>query len=443
LNRRRFLKYAGATAAVVGASVLGLNYASRKEILSNRTVTTQSTTTTSSKLELPPFAKFQSRPQFIIPTDEQAIQFINLSWDADGDPLTYEWLIDNRPVGTQKDFSTKLPVGLHLVQLNVSNGTRKSTATNIVTVEPDQIYPISDLMIPLKGICYSPGFTLTGTPRLSEEQIDEEMDTISNELRCNAVRIFSNWDDSLLKCGQIALRKPFTCIALAPRYIDSTVDETAQKLAEFAKKAQALREISNNVQLWIGNELTIDARGIRKGATYNERAAAKDPPNLEGVLNDSLRDLVSAAKRSFSGRISYSAGFWEPVDWGQLDVDIIGSNEYFWPKRDSIYEKIAALKSFGKPVYITEFGSSTFKSACQWGGGGFFHYNGEPYDEDAQASCIQNYLKIFDPTRPDGCFLWEYKENDAQFMGIVTPPETGTSKRKKGFYMYKSYQRTS
>jgi hypothetical protein len=273
--------------------------------------------------------------------------------------------------------------------------------------------------------------------------MDEELGVIANELGCNAVRIFGDNDELLLKCGLIALTKAFDSVALAPRYIDSTIDETIQKVADFAGKAENLRESSSKVQLWVGNELTIDASGIREGATYNERAAANDPPNMPRALNGFLRDLISASREEFHGKLSYSAGFWEPVDWNQIGADIVGSNEYFWPERDNINEKIVSLEKHGKPVYITEFGSSTFKGACQWGGGGFFHYNGAPYDEDTQANCIENYLKIFNQTKPDGCFLWEYREQDAQFMGIVTPPEIGSSKRKKSFYMYKSYQRAS
>jgi hypothetical protein len=55
VNRRRFLKYAGATAAVVGSSALGLEYlASRPAIPGQQTLTTLNQTTTTSTVPMPP-----------------------------------------------------------------------------------------------------------------------------------------------------------------------------------------------------------------------------------------------------------------------------------------------------------------------------------------------------------------------------------------------------
>jgi hypothetical protein len=365
---------------------------------------------------------------------------MSICYDEDNDQLQYAWSIDGEPKSTERDYSTKLTTGEHAVQLNVSDGIAQDNVQQTITVEPDQIYPATNLMVPLKGVCYSPGFRLAGTSPLPEDQMDEELDTISNELGCNAVRIYGDYDDSLLNCAQIAVKKAFDCIALAPRYIDSTIDETITKVADFAREAQNLSELTGKVQLWVGNELTIDTRGIREGATYFERCVAQDPPNMSNVLNEFLRNLTSVSRKEFEGKLSYSAGSWEPVEWNRIGVDIVGSNEYFWPGGD-LEAKIVSLKNLGKPVYVTEFGSCTFKGACQWGGAGVLHDDNTLYDEDEQAKCIERYLRIFNRAKPNGCFLWEYKANNARHFGIVTPGAEVS--RKKSVYMYKSYQRAA
>ncbi|MEM4246100.1 MAG: hypothetical protein QW390_02265, partial [Candidatus Bathyarchaeia archaeon] len=214
-----------------------------------------------------------------------------------------------------------------------------------------------------------------------------------------------------------------------------------ERVSKFTVKAERLRRLSDSVELWVGNELTIDALGIRKGATYVERVTANDPPNVKTILNNFLNRLITVSRANFNGKITYAAGLWEPVEWRRHDFDIIGSNEYFWPNRDSIKDKINRLKRFNKPVYITEFGSCTYEGACKWGGAGSFHDTKHPYDEDEQVNCIEKYLKIFNG-KVHGCFLWIYRENEPRYFGIVTSSLGGVNKRKKGFYMYKSYRRS-
>ena len=164
LNRRCFLKYVGATCVVVGASALGLDYVlgPRPSLLNQRSTTIASQTTSTSKYNNPPVANFRYKPLYLYPTDEQTLQFTNLSWDLDNDPLQYTWLVDGQTVSRDKDYSSEPAVGTHLVELGVTDGVNTTFDRNTVTVELDQIYSIMDLMFPLKGVCYSPGFRLAG-----------------------------------------------------------------------------------------------------------------------------------------------------------------------------------------------------------------------------------------------------------------------------------------
>ena len=122
LDRRRFLKYVAAgTVAVAGAASAYHLY--DRELGRNPEVTIPTVTETefplSTRANHPPVARFKCKPYYLDPTDQQTIQFTNLSVDPDGDPLTYQWLVDNLPVSTEKDYSAKLPVGQHEVDLEV------------------------------------------------------------------------------------------------------------------------------------------------------------------------------------------------------------------------------------------------------------------------------------------------------------------------------------
>lgn len=160
MNRRRFLKYAGATAAVAGASALGGDYVLKARPSSmNQT----NVVTTTSMFNLQPVADFTYEPTYLNPKDQQTIQFTNLSTDLRGDPLTYAWYVDNQPASAEKDYSTKLPVGQHTVELEASDRFAKGVTAQAVTVEPDQIYPAKPLRIRYKGMKYAAG---RGSPEL-------------------------------------------------------------------------------------------------------------------------------------------------------------------------------------------------------------------------------------------------------------------------------------
>jgi len=159
VNRRRFLKYVGAGAVAVGGAAA---YYLHNTSLRNPEVTipTTATTTTSTNQNHPPVANFKYKPYYLDPTDQQTIKFTSNCYDADNDPLTYSWYVDDNRASEQKDYSTVLTKGDHVVRLEVSDGISHDDVQQTVTVEPDQIYPIKPLRLSFKGISYSAG-TLT------------------------------------------------------------------------------------------------------------------------------------------------------------------------------------------------------------------------------------------------------------------------------------------
>jgi hypothetical protein len=158
LNRRKFLKYAGATGAVLGASALGLDYilSPRAGPANQRTVTLNPMRSTSNQNH-PPVANFKYKPYYLDPTDKQVIQFTSNCYDADNDPLTYSWYVDGSRTGEQKDYTTQLPAGEHYIELKVSDGIAENSVGQRLTVEPDQIYPVKQLHLRCKGVNYWSG----------------------------------------------------------------------------------------------------------------------------------------------------------------------------------------------------------------------------------------------------------------------------------------------
>ena len=273
MHRRRFLKYAGVGAiAVAGAASVYYLYNTRL----GATISTAATTATSTSIEVNsrPFANFRYKPQYIRPTDQQTVQFTNLSEDPDDDPLQYTWSVDDEPVSTEKDYSTKLSVGNHLVQLRVSDGQAEDTTARRVEAEPDQIYPSRQLRIRLKGISMFVGpIGEWPFPALSREEMDEQLYAVRNELGCNAVIISGGEDceDRLIECGRMAIEKGFERIYIQPRYMRCNIDETVRRIGELAKKIKTLTETSDSVRYCVGHEFGLETEGIIPGSTYPAR----------------------------------------------------------------------------------------------------------------------------------------------------------------------------
>ena len=140
-------------------------------------------------------------------------------------------------------------------------------------------------------------------------------------------------------------------------------------------------------------------------------------------------------------RCGYAAMALEPVPWELFDI--VGRNEYiaWYRSSNDILKDIKKLKKYGLPIYLTEFGCCSFEGADYWGGEGIVRL-GPPYDEEVQSEYIDNFVKkVVNKAGIDGCFLFDFdslQNLDHRYFGIVDQ-----KKRKKGFYKYKSYQRTN
>jgi hypothetical protein len=452
VDRRRFLKYAGAGAAAVGGAVAAyylyeMGFARKTEVAAP-TVTQTATT-----VDYPPYADFKYKPYYLCPTDEQTVWFTNMSYDLGGDPLDNTWLIDNNVVSHERDYSTKLPQGEHLVDLQVSDGRQTRVKSATTTVEPDQIYPARPLHLKYKGVNYT---VAELTPEWhvhnpSTEEMDEQLDTIHDELGCNAIIMESgaDYEDILIESVRLATGKGFDRIYVQPRYINYTIDDTIDRIGGFAKKVTSLTDSSDSVVLSVGHEFGLETAGIIPGDNWWERMGYQlKNSDWQARVNANLPRMFAKLMRTVREKypqrpIAYSAAIWEvdSVPWSDPAFESICTDAYVMTKfgitDDWMLSHFSQLKRYRKPIHSSEAGCMTFTGAGEWGGAmPLGVWETHPYDEDEQARYIKKYCDMLNRARIDGYFYTVYNDDFDKTYGLYNG-----MKRKKGFYMYKSYQR--
>jgi len=461
LGRRRFLKYVGAGLAAAAAGGAGYYLYSKQP--GYPTTPTDTVTipegweTASTYLENhPPVANFKHKPFYLDPTDQQTIQFTGNCYDVDNDPLQYAWSVDGEQKSTEKDYSTRLSVGEHLVQLRVSDGRAQDNVQQTVTVESDQIYPTKQLHIKHKGMRMMVGWK--GMSPIPIEITDEKLDIIRDELECNAVIIFGNteFEDELIEAGRLAVEKGFDRIYVTPMYLDLSIDETVERIGKFAPKVKKLREMSESVVFMVGHEFGLDSSSFVPGETYEERSLNAwsghfDFEKAAAAMPSVFKKIISLCNENYGYQIAYAAIPWEAdnvVPWSDPIFESVGSDAYIWDKagmpENWVFKHLSNLKRFGKPVYSTEWGCLTYKNASEdWQ----IAVDEYPYDEDEQSNYIAKYCNLLNRARISGAFYTQIDDERLGGYGLYrasNPPYFGASShRKKGFYMYKSYQLAS
>ena len=452
MNRRRFLKYAGAGAVALGGAATayylcgaGLRRAIEARILGKNR---------------PPVADFIRRPFFLNPTDQQTIEFTNTSYDADNDPLRCDWYVDGQPASTQRDFSVRLPVGEHLVEMRVSDGFAVRSHTQSMAVDPDQIYPTRPLHLGYKGITYFAGPVppdWLGIPNPTHIAMDEQLDAIRNELGCNAIIISGgeDYEDKLIECGRMAIEKGFERIHIQPRYMGASPGEMVEKIGRFAPEVRNLRASSESVIYCIGHEFSNEAT-ILPGDTWIERFAyplehSDWAKRVEAALPKMFRDIIAVCEESYGYGISYAAILvveadlvpWENPVFESVGVDAMIQEKYGWTE-DWIVDQLTRFKQkYHKPVVCMEAGCETFTGSSEVAGTSPLLLAQERrYDEDEQANWLRRECDTLNRARIDGYFYTQYNDPPGweTGYGLYNPD---TRKRKKGFYMYKSYEVTS
>jgi len=469
LNRRRFLKYAGAAGlAVTGSALVG--YELQSTLLRPSTETPSETATqtiTPLQSATPPrldarfsYKTAQRTLKYIIPHSREEIQFVNeTEVSPPSTPVSYAWLIDDRAVSISDDYFCTLPETRttetpHLVKLIASTPEVNSSTQQIIDVDPQNIkeFPERSMGIPIKGINYSIKRPNEGSPP-PESEMKESLTVIRHELGCNAIRIYGGYEDHLILCSKLADQIGFEIVEISPNYRaynppNFTIEENVRRVISFAPRVEELRKSSSaKIVLVVGNELSIDATGILPGASYVERIAAIESWDSkdDAKLNSYLNQLTGEVRKRFNGLITYAAGSWENVEWWRPEFDIVGPNGYVVSTpggRKWARDRLTHYEKFGKPVWVNEFGCASYVGASREE-----PYTGQPYSQEEQSQNITESIELFKQVGGvDAVFLFLFAipgADDASegiwYSHGIMRYVGGFLRRKLGFYSFASY----
>jgi hypothetical protein len=283
-----------------------------------------------------------------------------------------------------------------------------------------------------RGINYDTGFTPGG--KLSRigfepDEVRHELRMIVEELHCTAVRITGADPERISVAAGIAADLGLE-VWFAPFPCDLTADEMLPLFVDCASRAEALRVGGASVVLVLGCEMSLFAQGFLPGDNVYSR--------IEGIMTASpetyaafatapaavaafLQTAVAAARERFGGPITYASGLWEDIDWSPFDfvsVDAYRDKE----NAPTFVDQLVARAKHGKPVAITEFGSSTYTGAGERGGMGWMIVDDKAdppviagdhvRDEQEQVRYLQELLPIFEEVGVDAAFWFTFASYD-------------------------------
>jgi hypothetical protein len=287
--------------------------------------------------------------------------------------------------------------------------------------------------LPRKGINYDVGTFTRGKGSSSRENFDpatvkREMEIIKNDLHCDSIRISGHDLERLSLAAECAIQQGLE-VWFSPALIDGTEQETLIYFEECAERAEKLREQSPAIIFVAGCELTFFMKGLVIGETSFDRMNTFMSPwkllkntILKGSyhkrLNIFLSKAVKVIKKHFHGKLTYSSGTWENVNWDLFDF--VGIDYYRDVHNKKSYrEKLRTYFKQGKPVVILEFGCCTYKGAEEKGGYGWAivernktpHYIKGDYvrDEDVQVRYLTELLDIFVEEKVEGAFWFTFE----------------------------------
>ena len=397
---------------------------------------------------------------------KEGVKFTNMT-EYEGEPKPeVEWSLDSQTVSHDWNYSTKLIPGKHSVTLTARDGKTSEWAG--VDIEVDEYgpdYPKKKLKVPIKGIVYTTAvvqefYQMPPT----EDQMKEHLFVIKNELGCNGIRITGDIDEISYKCAEMAIDLGYECIVLSPFWINYTPEDTVSRMVYFSKDAEKLREKHDGVLLNLVEEPSTTPRGILDDSPSWKVRTGMIPqkykdPRWHKRYQKFLEDLIDASKH-FNGKrlIGFGSWEWETAEWRDLDIEIVGDSHYWYPNygdwsnpNNSYITHMNSVRVFGKPYYITEWGSCTYKGAWERGADAWRDAMSmsAPYNEEEQVNAIERYAQMFNnANKVDAIFLFEFWTNQSfpyapLMYEIIKPEHSNSWSRKKAFHMYKSYVKGS
>lgn len=286
-----------------------------------------------------------------------------------------------------------------------------------------------------RGVVYDVGLRFTAGKPYSVEHFDPELaaydiNAIATGLHCNAIRIEGEEIERLVTASRLAHASGLT-VFFNPWKMNVPVAELPAYFAQAAEAAERLRKEGVDLVFVTGCEISLFNEGILAGSTITERiqgimalgaAAQSDDQELinakAAMLNDALRHIIGEARKVFGGRLTYSAGMWEKVDWSLFDI--VGVDHYRSTETSDQYVKALDPYRLGKPLVVMEVGSCAYEGAGKLGAGGFMLLEGANPDgtaifkggtvptrcEREQADYVGEQLGLLADADIDGVFVY-------------------------------------
>lgn len=289
--------------------------------------------------------------------------------------------------------------------------------------------------ISVYGVVYDVGLNFGGKNLSVEyfrpEQVAYDMSIIKHVLNCNTVRIEGE-DLNRLSIATREASKQGLKVLFNPWKMESDSATTVDYMRRASQVAEQLRKEGTDMIFVTGCEYTLFNCGVFPGDTFEERMAwlyeiGAKPNTIEiiqeksKILNQILHSMSSQVRLNFHGKIVYSSGAWESVDWDNFDY--IGVDYYHNNESDEQYvEGFSRYTSMGKPVIVMEMGCCAYQGAAERGGSGFAIFKGVDSegkgiyeggkapvrDESVQADYISKNIELLEKAGASGVLVYVF-----------------------------------
>ncbi|MFK3662803.1 hypothetical protein ACI2I2_20195 [Scandinavium sp. NPDC088450] len=269
-----------------------------------------------------------------------------------------------------------------------------SATVALTTLAPLASYTYAKGTVSMKyrGVIYDVGLRFTANsplsvPSFNPELVAHDIKAIATQLHANAIRIEGEDIDRLVSATRIAHQEGLT-VFFNPWKMNVPVNELPAYFAEAASAAELLRQEGINLVFVAGCEMSLFNEGILDGDSVIERTegviemitarqtGVYDDKIRERIalFNDTLKQIMQGVRSAYRGKVTYSQGMWEQVEWSQFDI--VGIDHY--RAGESAEEYVSMLEHYrlNKPLVIMEVGSCAYEGAGKLGAGGFMNLLG-------------------------------------------------------------------
>ncbi|PUZ30593.1 hypothetical protein DCM91_01005 [Chitinophaga costaii] len=289
-----------------------------------------------------------------------------------------------------------------------------------------------------RGVVYDVGLQFSPGPfsvdPFSPEQVKHDMKVISKELHANSVRIEGEEIQRLVVATEAAHEAGLK-VLFNPWKMNADAEETIKYMAQAAVAAEKLRKKGVDLVFVAGCEYTIFSQGAFPGETFNDRVMfmvtnggvpghgpektrAMDDANKK--LNEILAKICKGVRANFNGKITYSSGTWEEVNWDLFDI--VGIDYYRRGETEEEYLRKLEQYRSDKPLLVMEVGSCAYEGAAVKGDGGFAVFQGVNPDgtiiyqdgiipvrsEKEQADYVETQVNILSKSGIEGVFVYVF-----------------------------------